>query len=78
MTECCVCSDELTMKTIVNLECGHRFCKDCIWRWTKDKNTCPCCRGNILGNTKGTTRDATHAGAYHASLSNCATGGRRI
>lgn len=52
MTECCICNDQLTMKTIVNLECGHRFCKDCIWRWTKDKNTCPCCRGNILGNTK--------------------------
>ena len=52
MTECCVCSDALTLKTIVNLECGHSFCKDCIWRWTKDKNTCPCCRANILGNTK--------------------------
>ena len=52
MIECCVCSDQLTLKTIVNLECGHSFCKDCIWRWTKDKNTCPCCRGNILGTTK--------------------------
>ena len=52
MAECCVCSDALTLKTIVNLECGHSFCKDCIWRWTKDKNTCPCCRANILGNTK--------------------------
>jgi len=52
MAECCVCSDALTLKTIVNLECGHSFCKNCIWRWTKDKNTCPCCRANILGNTK--------------------------
>lgn len=52
MSECCICSDKLTLKTIVNLECGHSFCKDCIWRWTKDKNTCPCCRANILGNTK--------------------------
>ena len=38
---CLICSEELTIKNIVNPECGHSTCKDCFWKWTKDKNTCP-------------------------------------
>jgi hypothetical protein len=27
-------------------------CKDCFFKWTKVKNTCPCCRENIFCNSK--------------------------
>ena len=49
---CSICCGELTVKNIVNPECGHATCKDCFWRWAKDKNSCPFCRTNLLKNTK--------------------------
>ena len=45
---CLICSEELTMKNIVNPECGHSTCKDCFWKWTKQKNSCPFCRKSLL------------------------------
>ena len=45
---CLICSDELTIKNIVNPECGHSTCKDCFWKWTKQKNSCPFCRKSLL------------------------------
>jgi len=47
---CSICCGELTLKNIVNPECGHATCKDCFWRWAKDKNTCPFCRTSLLKN----------------------------
>ena len=49
---CSICYEELTVKNIVNPECGHATCKDCFWRWAKDKNSCPFCRTNLLKNTE--------------------------
>ena len=49
---CSICCEDLTLKNIVNPECGHSTCKDCFWRWAKDKNTCPFCRTNLLKNDK--------------------------
>ena len=49
---CSICCGELTVKNIVNPECGHATCKDCFWRWAKDKNSCPFCRKNLLKNTE--------------------------
>ena len=49
---CSICCGELTVKNIVNPECGHATCKDCFWRWAKDKNSCPFCRTNLLKNTE--------------------------
>ena len=49
---CSICCGELTVKNIVNPECGHATCKDCFWRWAKDKNSCPFCRINLLKNTE--------------------------
>ena len=49
---CSICCEELTVKNIVNPECGHATCKECFWRWAKDKNTCPFCRTNLLKNTQ--------------------------
>ena len=45
---CLICSDELTIKNIVNPECGHSTCKKCFWKWTKQKNSCPFCRKSLL------------------------------
>jgi len=45
---CLICSDELTIKNIVNPECGHSTCKECFWKWTKQKNSCPFCRKSLL------------------------------
>ena len=47
---CCICSDDLTLDTVINTQCGHQFCKDCFWKWMKNKNTCPLCRKDILFN----------------------------
>ena len=47
---CLICSEELTLKNIVNPECGHATCKDCFWKWTKQKNSCPFCRKSLLCN----------------------------
>jgi len=47
---CSICCENLTLKNIVNPECGHATCKDCFWRWAKDKNTCPFCRTSLLKN----------------------------
>ena len=45
---CLICSEELTIKNIVNPACGHSTCKDCFWKWTKQKNSCPFCRKSLL------------------------------
>ena len=50
--DCQICTNPLTLETVVNTECGHSCCKDCFWRWTKDKNSCPYCRANLLLNSK--------------------------
>jgi hypothetical protein len=50
MDSCCICSEALTLQNVVNTECGHPTCKDCFWRWTKDKNTCAFCRKSLLCN----------------------------
>ena len=49
---CCICSDDLTLSTVVNTHCGHQFCGECFWKWMKSKNTCPLCRKDILYNSE--------------------------
>tara|TARA_B100001063_G_C16751866_1_gene550748 strand:+ start:1487 stop:1876 length:390 start_codon:yes stop_codon:yes gene_type:complete len=50
--DCTICSDKITLENCVNTECGHTFCKDCFWKWTKENNTCPLCRHSILANSE--------------------------
>ena len=53
MTECLLCTETLTMKNVINTNCCTMpCCKDCFFKWTKVKNTCPCCRENIFCNSK--------------------------
>jgi len=53
MTECLLCTEPLTMKNVINTNCCTMpCCKNCFFRWTKVKNTCPCCRANIFCNSE--------------------------
>ena len=53
MTECLLCTEPLTMKNVINTNCCTMpCCKNCFFRWTKAKNTCPCCRSNIFCNSE--------------------------
>ena len=53
MTDCLLCTEPLTMKNVINTNCCTMpCCKICFFRWTKVKNTCPCCRANIFCNSE--------------------------
>ena len=45
---CVICSDELTIKNVVNSNCGHQQCKDCFWKWASTSNQCPFCRADMI------------------------------
>lgn len=38
------------------LKCGHTFGRMCIYQWTKEHNSCPICRAEIVGR-EGLNRD---------------------
>ncbi|XP_074759816.1 E3 ubiquitin-protein ligase TTC3 isoform X2 [Athene noctua] len=45
---CTICHDELSRDSC-ELECGHRFHRECIRTWLKQhSSTCPICRGHAL------------------------------
>ncbi|XP_071841475.1 uncharacterized protein [Apostichopus japonicus] len=41
---CAICHEEMALKEVLDLECGHRFHADCIVEWLGTKSTCPNCR----------------------------------
>ena len=43
--ECAVCSGKRVH--MAKLPCGHRFCKPCTSRWTKQESSCPLCRAAV-------------------------------
>lgn len=52
---CSICLDdeddvEEVSKEKALTKCNHTFHKDCIWEWafSNRKETCPCCRSNLL------------------------------
>ena len=45
---CAICSDELTIKNVVNALCGHQQCKTCFWKWSETSNSCPFCRADMI------------------------------
>ena len=45
---CGICSDELTVKNVVNIKCGHQQCQDCFWKWAETSNACPFCRADMI------------------------------
>ncbi len=43
MNEVCgICFNEF--RNLIKINCGHRYCNDCIFRWLNINNTCPTCR----------------------------------
>jgi len=49
LDECSICLEKYKVNDkILNLKCDHKFHKDCINQWSKDNNTCPQCRENII------------------------------
>ena len=38
---CSICYEKLTVKNIVNPECGHATCKECFWRWAGTRSARP-------------------------------------
>jgi hypothetical protein len=52
MNECGICLSESVKYTNrnVNLDCGHIFCSECIYKWTLERgiySSCPMCRVKI-------------------------------
>lgn len=41
--DCSICMEKINNKIIL-CNCGHKFCKCCIYRWLFKSNTCPLCR----------------------------------
>ena len=45
---CSICINELEVnQDVIELECKHIYCEDCITEWTRYKNICPVCRHKI-------------------------------
>ena len=63
---CPVCYNELTLKNMMNLRCSHQLCKDCYYNWVDEsgKNTCPCCRDEIMKSENYMKEEKLAAKAY--------------
>jgi len=45
---CCICLDTISVKKEARItSCRHRYCKQCIRKWSKVKNQCPQCKRNF-------------------------------
>ena len=43
--QCAVCMDEFEVgRKLMQLDCKHEFCQECVEGWLADHNTCPVCR----------------------------------
>ena len=49
--DCAICLNKVE-KENEKLECGHTFCRTCIFEWLIEKKTCPCCRKTVNEFTK--------------------------
>jgi hypothetical protein len=47
---CPVCYTDLTVENVMQIRCSHQMCKGCYYSWVDDagKNSCPCCRDEIM------------------------------
>lgn len=46
---CSICLEQFQKEEkVTTLQCDHTFHFDCMVLWTKNKDTCPLCRGTIL------------------------------
>jgi hypothetical protein len=78
--ECCICLEEPSDDDIATINgCEHKFCVDCITRWSDANNVCPLCRtrftsiesaGGVLHQVHGMRRPAAAVGINLAGLFN--------
>jgi len=63
---CPVCYAELTVKNVMNMRCSHQLCKDCFYNWVDEtgKNSCPCCRDEIMKSENYMMEEKLKAKAY--------------
>jgi hypothetical protein len=49
LNECSICLDNYKKDDmIIILSCNHNFHEPCLKEWTKNNNSCPHCRENII------------------------------
>lgn len=41
---CDICRESLRTQTLVATLCGHVFHYQCLWQWTRQRDSCPHCR----------------------------------
>lgn len=46
---CIICFEE---KKLIETNCNHFFCRDCIHHWSKEKRSCPICRRAFYWNVE--------------------------
>lgn len=44
LNTCAICLDKLYMTCRLTGVCGHRFCFECLFKWSKVQNLCPLCQ----------------------------------
>ena len=73
MTECPICFDDTTPKSIVMMKpCGHYFCYECVREWNDQGNqTCPMCREVTLSVTERTVPERNEYISEKVSASVC-------
>ena len=49
---CAICGEKLNMCNVVNMNCGHRNCKTCFWKWCETSNACPFCRDEMINRDR--------------------------
>lgn len=49
---CSICLNEVAERGTLD-SCDHQFCYECIKTWSKESNTCPCCRTRFNTIQKG-------------------------
>jgi len=71
MTECPICFDDITDKTVIIMKpCGHFFCYECIRDWNdKGNQTCPLCREVTLSPIERSTHVEVEQGINMNRLS---------
>lgn len=61
---CCICLDSIKVRGKLD-SCDHRYCFDCIKRWSKETNQCPQCKKRfhqlekIIDDKKDITTDSS-------------------
>lgn len=50
-TDCAVCLESVTNARTLN--CGHKFCKNCLMTWLPIRNACPMCRSAAIIGLEG-------------------------